>query len=189
MNKFWSLAIAFLAALMLAACSSGPKVISDSNPAISFGSYRTFAWISESPMANNPPGMNPLTAQRIKTAIEAGLTARGYRQVASPASADFAVSFTVGSREQVRTSTYPSGYQGTWLWGRAYYGGFPEYETYVTSYTQGRLAIDMFDVRSKQPAWHGWTEKRITDSIREDPSEAIQETVNAVLDAFPATGG
>lgn len=185
---FRSVLVALSTLMLLAACSTSPRVTTDANPSVNFANYRAFAWISANPMISGPAGMSPLTAQRIRNEIASGLVARGYRQVTDAAAADFVVGFTVGSRAEIQVTSFPSTYRGTWGWGRGYWGAYPGYDTQVTSYTEGRLAIDIFDVRTKQPAWHGWTEKRITRAIERDPGPAIQEVVSAILDRFPVGG-
>ena len=60
-------------------------------------------------------------------AVEGVLTTRGYRKVEDPETADFALSFTVGSREEIKVNSYPAtyagyGYGGGWGWGGPYYG-------------------------------------------------------------------
>jgi hypothetical protein len=57
-------------------------------------------------------------------------------------------------------------------------------ETRVNQYTEGKLAIDVYDVKSHQPAWHGWAVKRITSDDREAPSSAIKDIVNKVINQF-----
>jgi hypothetical protein len=131
-----------LVSLGLAACASGFKATYDADPAHDFSGYQTFAWISENPMiigaTNRVP--NPLLEPRIMAAIEDGMTVRGYRKVNDPESADFTVSFTVGSREEIKVTSYPASYHGYYgyprgsYWGGSYYGyGMPT-ETDVRQY-------------------------------------------------------
>ncbi len=52
-------------------------------------------------------------------------------------------------------------------------------------YTEGMLAVDVFDNESRQPVWHGWARKRITGRDIEDPEASIDEAVEAILADFP----
>lgn len=167
-------------------CQTTIKGHFDADPSASFQSYRTFAWISENPMiiaqAANPP--SPLLQGQIQQAIQGAMSARGFALVNDPEAADLAIAFTVGSREQIRVDSYPSAYRGRYGWGGGYYG-YGGTDVSVRQYTEGRLAIDVFDVRRHEPVWHGWAEKRITTTDRENPQPVIREIVEAVMANFP----
>ena len=178
--------------LGLAACASGFKATYDSDPAHDFSAYQTYAWISGNPMivgeTNRIP--NPLLEPKIMSAIEGGLTTKGYTKVDDPEAADFVLSFTVGSREEIKVNSYPSsyagyGYRGAWGWGGPYYGVGMATETQVRQYQKGMLALDVFDVKERRPVFHAVAEKSITDSDRKKMDETVQAAVNAVLQAFP----
>lgn len=183
------LAAAFLS-LGLAGCASGFKATYDSDPAHDFSAYQTYAWISANPMIVGPTNRvpNPLLEPRIMAAIEDGMTTRGYSKVDDPEAADFVLSFTVGSREEVQVNSYPAtyagyGYRGAWGWGGPYYGMATE--TQVRQYQKGMLALDVFDVKERRPVFHAVAEKSITESDRKKMDETIQAAVDAVLAAFP----
>jgi hypothetical protein len=179
-----------VASLGLAACASGFKASFDSDPAHDFSGYKTFAWISANPMivgsTNRMP--SPLLEPRIMTAIEDGLRAKGYSKVGDPEQADFVISFTIGSREEIKVNSYPStyagyGYRGAWGWGGPYYGMATE--TQVRQYQKGMLALDIFDVKQHRPVFHAVAEKSISESDRKKLDETVQAAVDAVLAAFP----
>ena len=181
--------VAFLS-LGLAGCASGFKATYDADPSHDFGGYQTFAWISANPMivgqTNRMP--NPLLEPRIMAAFESGLAAKGFRKLDDPEAADFVLSFTVGSREEIKVNSYPAtyagyGYRGAWGWGGPYYGMATE--TQVRQYQKGMLALDVFDVKEHRPVFHAVAEKSITDSDRKKMDETIQAAVDAVLQAFP----
>ena len=179
-----------LVSLGLAACASGFKATYDADPAHDFSGYQTFAWISENPMIVGPTNRmpNPMLEPRIMAAIEEGMMSRGYNEVDDPEAADFVLSFTVGSREEIKVNSYPStyagyGYRGAWGWGGPYYGMATE--TQVRQYQKGMLALDVFDVKERRPVFHAVAEKSITDSDRKKMDETIQAAVDAVVQAFP----
>ena len=178
--------------LGLAACASGFKATYDSDPAHDFSGYQTYAWISANPMIVGPTNRvpNPLLEPKIMAAIEGVLNARGCSKVDDPESADFVLSFTVGSREEIQVNSYPAsyagyGYRGAWGWGGPYYGMGMATETQVRQYQKGMLALDVFDVKEHRPVYHSVAEKSITDSDRRNSDETIQAAVDAVLQAFP----
>jgi hypothetical protein len=185
-----SLLVAAFVSLGLAACATGFKATYDSDPAHDFSGYQTFAWISENPMVVGPSNRvpNPLLEPKIMAAIEEDMMAKGYTKVDNPESADFVLSFTVGSREEIKVNSYPAtyagyGYRGAWGWGGPYYGMATE--TQVRQYQKGMLALDVFDVKERRPVFHAVAEKSITESDRKKMDETIQAAVDAVVAAFP----
>lgn len=181
---------AALASLGLSACATGFKATYDADPAHDFSGYQTFAWISENPMIVGPTNRvpNPLLEPKIMAAIEEDMAAKGYTKVDNPESADFVLSFTVGSREEIKVNSYPAtyagyGYRGAWGWGGPYYGMATE--TQVRQYQKGMLALDVFDVKERRPVFHAVAEKSITESDRKKMDETIQAAVDAVVEAFP----
>ena len=186
-----------LASLGLAACASTFEASYDSDPAQDFSGYKTYGWISENPMilGSTDRVPNPLLQPRIMSTLEAGLAAKGYTRIDDVEAADFAVSFTVGSREEIRVDSYPSTYAGYGRagypgWGGAYYGyGYGSMgmatNTQVRQTTKGMLGLDIFDVEGRKPVFHSVATKTISDSDRKDWDTTIQAAVDAVLAAFP----
>ncbi len=172
-------------------CATGFKADFDHDASNDFSGYQKFAWISEQPMkvSATTGAVNPLLQPRIMSAIEDALAAKGFRKVDDAKSADFILSFTVGSRDEIKVDSYPTmsagyaGYPGHWGWGRSYYGYSTE--TSVRQYTKGTLAIDVFDVEERRPVWHGVATKAIHESDREDREGTIKAAVDAVLAGFP----
>jgi len=170
--------------LAVAACTS-VRPHADYLPNFDFSEYRTFTWISDQPLirpsGQSDPFVSPLDLQRIQRAIESELTAKGFQQVEDPSQADFVVSFTVGTRDKFDASAYPGYYRGRW--------GSPYWETMeVYSYTEGVLAIDIFDQALREPVWHGGVRRRITGSQIDNPGELIKAGVAAILKQFPPGG-
>ncbi|MEM1436837.1 MAG: DUF4136 domain-containing protein [Pseudomonadota bacterium] len=178
---FRSLWIA-LSALVLGGCSS-LAVDSDHDESANFSSYKTFAFISDSPllMAKTVP-ISPLFEGRVMNATRAELTNKGYEFIEDREAADFVVSFTLGAREKIQINNYPASYRGPggWPWGAPYYT-----EVDVRDYLEGTLAIDIFDVQNKSPVWHGRAVKTISAKDRRDPTSTTNTVVAAILDQFP----
>ena len=55
----------------------------------------------------------------------------------------------------------------------------------VRQYTEGILAIDIFDVDSRKPVWHGKATRELTRKRLEQPQELITEVVTDILQYFP----
>ena len=178
-------AAALCALLAVGACES-IKVNSDYEHDVAFASYRTFSWISDHPMISKATEVSPLAEGRVQRAITNDLASKGITYVANPSKADFVVAFSIGAREKisVTSSPYPAGvwpgaygYHG---WGYGYYN-----DVDVRQFTEGRLAIDVFDVALKRPVYHSYGTKNVTSSMRKDPEKTINEAVTAILKEFP----
>jgi hypothetical protein len=169
----------------IAAGCAGIQAQSDYDPNARFDTYKTFFWIGEQPgtlpSSSQPsqPGLDPLLARRIQSSIESHLEAKGYKKVDDVAKADFGVSFNVALREKIRVQSSP-GYYGGGYWG---YGGWYTSSVWGQSYTEGTLAIDIFDARSHLAVWHGWASKPVEESG--DRAAAVDEAVGAILAKFP----
>jgi hypothetical protein len=179
--------------LLLSACSSNPPVV-DYDASADFATYETYAFISEHPLMrapDTPPG-SPLLEGRLMRITDENLQAKGFRKVADAENADFAVGFTVGARDKIKVNSYPEPYRpyyGGWGWGAGYYGAYGSVgmssNTTVDQYTEGTLAIDIYEVDEHKPVWHGVARKRITDKMRRNPDESLTEIVNDILLSFP----
>jgi hypothetical protein len=168
-------------ALLTASCATTPKVTFDADPSADFSQFRTYSWAYTSV----PQGVNPLLTQRVKAAIEATLATRGYTQVApGGASGDFAVGFTLGSRDRVEVSSLGS--YGPYFrpWG-GWGGCFNQVD--VRNITDGTLTIDIYDSARKAPVWHGTATQEVTSSSAS--AEKVNAVVSAVLANVPPPTG
>lgn len=187
-----TIAAAFI--LVIAGCSTTykAKVGFDKNTNIDTRDYKTFVWLSPGKIMAPTEDFNPVMKLRVDTEIEQAFFAKGYKLVTKEDDADFAISYTVGNRDKIKVSSFPTTYKTAFGWGRGYYGGYygglygmhMETPTRVYQYTEGKLAIDIYDVKSHQPAWHGWATKRIASSDKETPSAVIKDVVNEVVAQF-----
>ncbi len=174
-----------IAALAISGCATQGQENADYDTSHDFSGYKTFAWISDNPMKVGPVLADPRDSLEpsIMDAIRASLEAKGFEIVERDASPDFVVSFTVGSREKVRPVGYPSMKPdpgGRWSWGTEYHGGEEG-----AKYTQGVLAIDIFDADEKRPVWHAVTGKRIDEADRDNMDSLIRGVVRSLLSDFP----
>jgi hypothetical protein len=178
--------MAFTALCALFTACSTISTGSHHDETTNFGAYQTFSWINEVPYISDDSTVriSPLTQSKIQQAIRAELERKDYSFTDERDSADFVVAYTVGTRDAIRVNSYPVAYRGAWGWhvrGSYYY----IHETVEHSYTEGTLGVDIFDGKSSKPVWHGWAEKTITESDREDPSSVIREGVAKLFESFP----
>ena len=183
---------ALVVAVASCASTNQAKVGFDKNIKVDTLNYKTFAWLTPGKIMALAEDINPVMKVRVDEEIEQAFIAKGYTLVANSENADFAISYTVGNRDKIKVSNYPSTYKASFGWGRGYYGGYyggmfgthMETEIRVRQYTEGKLAIDIYDVKSHQPAWHGWATKRIASNDKETPSAMIKDVVNEVVAQF-----
>ena len=190
------LALAGLIALLLGGCSSTPTINSayDYNRSVDFSGYKTYAFLSDHPMSISQAqgAVSPMLEGRLMESIRIALNAKGYSEIKDPESASMAIGFTVGSRDQIKVDTYPASFQGGYSRMGYYYGaGYGGYgtETRVRQYTEGQLAIDIFDVASHTPAFHGIASRKISDADRENQQEVLNAIAMEALSGFPLAGG
>ena len=162
------------------------KAVSDHDPAFSFSGYDTFSWMSAHPMVTSAPGVSPFAEERIMAAITDTLGGKNIRYLPDSNQADFVVAFSVGAREQVSvtSNTYPVAYRGAYRWGGMYYQSVD-----VRKYTEGRLAIDIFDVREHRPVWHGYATGNVGSNDPLKRRQLIKDAVAKILESFPPGGG
>jgi Domain of unknown function (DUF4136) len=173
--------------LILAACTSLP-VTTDINPNMSVANCHTYTFAAEHVANANQPAAygNPLNAERLRNAIAANLAARGIVAVPS-GTAECVVGYAMGTR-QVFSDWY-GGYAG-WGWGYGwgyrggYYGGGWGWDgPYVRDET--RIAIDLFDAKSRTPIWHGTVSQYVSDLTGPNAEAKINEGTAAIFAKFP----
>ena len=169
----------------MAGCVSNQqaRVDFDRNSDITTADYKTFAWLNESKILAESVDANPVMKVRIDNAIEQAFMAKGYQLVNDAEQADFTISYTMGSRDKVKVDSLPVMYRTSFMWGSRFYGGMGT-DKRVRNITEGKLAIDVYDVKSHQPVWHGWAVKRIKSSEQDNPSKAIKMLVEEVVAQF-----
>ncbi len=178
--------VLFLVVPMLYSCTN-IKVGTHYDEKYYFEGYKTFSWISKDPIDNSGDSgtkISPLILKKIVESIQAELESKGYQYIDDIASADFGLSYTVGSRQEQSIDSYPEIYRHDWQW--YWHGPIHVVDRWhVRSWTEGTLTIDIFDNKKKEPIWHGWATKTITKSDRKDPTESIQTAVNKIFAEFP----
>lgn len=176
------LAVLLPLALALSGCET-LRVGSDYDRTASFSNYHSFTWLPRQEYGVS----NPLVVERAKEAITSALEQKGYRFVENAADADFAVDFTMGSRERVDIHTYPRPYAWPWYGYGRYWWGYPYWGTGVdvTSYREGTLSIDVFDAKTHRPVWHGWAKKPLSHEDIVHSAASIREAVDSILAKFP----
>lgn len=179
-----------LSPLLLTACRTY-NVRSDWDDTVSFEGYQRYLWL-EPPAAEgaDPFADNTLLRKRIRTAVEANLTARGFKAVEDPTEADFLVTYGVVLDEKLKVNGGGATIGGAYGYGRwpggfgGYYGG-----ANVSDYQEATLILDFLQPESKELVWRGWGSGFIQTRDRDRGRERFEAGIKAVLDAFPPAAG
>ena len=177
-----------LIAIVLSGCASTPPPLLNYDPTANFGVYSTFSFISAHPLMKDEGarGISPSLEGRLVQATEDILSDRGFTRIADREKADFVIAFTIGSRQKIQSSSYPNIYRpNPGGWGSGYYPGTNTDIVAVSDYTEGTLAIDIYDVGRHEPVWHGASSKTITGEMKEDPQGVVNEVLLDILANFP----
>ena len=169
-----------LAMLALAACAT--PIHRDYDATTDFGALRSFH-VMEAPLGapNDPREISPFAARRIRTAIAAELTRRGYREV-GVLEADFVVGYHLVLDARLRVDSLDSVYG----FHRRRGFGHGRASLRVREHREGTLVIDVADRESKQLTWRGWGGARLGQRPNPQRSaEVIDELVPEILAAFP----
>jgi hypothetical protein len=161
---------------------------------------RTFAWqqVATAPgPQSNPEIDNAIFKQRVETAVNAAMAAKGYQLVNPGSSPDLLLAYRVGvqQKSQLDVQQYPGyvggpmmcgrfGCGGGWGWG--YYGA-PQTSVTQVNYTEGGLMIDVMNAKDGTLEWRALYKNRVT------AASAEQANLNAIavktLASLPNAGG
>jgi len=180
------------AILILGACTTLP-VTTDVNPHYSVANCHTYAFAHEHVANVDQPAAfgNPLNADRLRLAIEAQMKARDITLVADRTAADCIVGYAMGTRQVFDDfyGPYGAGWgwgggwgRRGWGWGGGFYDG-----PYV--YDETRIAVDVFDAKSRIPIWHASVSQTVSDLTGPHAVEKINAAAAAIFAKFPVAGG
>ena len=180
-TRHWSLAAVSLAVL-LAACSTTPKVQTQAKPGTDFTRYHTFALMPlPTAVPVSDPGLMLRIAEPARQAVVQALAAKGLTE-ADRAQADIAVNLKGQSFPKVEVTDW--GYRAVPVYGYRgrYYGSAGYRDVDVRSYEERTLSIEIFDNRTKELAWVGWSKSEASGGIK---VEKLQEAIRLILAEFP----
>lgn len=178
-------AVAFIASLFIASCSS-LSINSDYDKTADFTQYKTYSYYGWS--KDSDQLLNQLDKQRIESAFGNEFEKRGLGYVED--GGDLIVTlFIVTQQKQQTTATTTTmgmGYGGYYGYGPGYGmgGGMAttNYNTY--DYTVGTLVVDIYDASAKQLVF----ESSGSGTIDENPKnrdKSTPQTVSAIMKSFP----
>jgi Domain of unknown function (DUF4136) len=160
-------------ALLLATASFAQQVKTDYDRSADFSQYKTYSW-------EKVQTQDPLWVNRIKDAVNAALTAKGWTQVES--GGRVAIVAIETTQNQQTLNTFYDGFGGGWGWRRG--GGFGDATTTVDTYKVGTLVVDLFDAHNKTLLWRGSSSD--TFSNKSDKNiKNLDKGVQKMFDHFP----
>ena len=164
--------------LLFAGRLSAGQVKTDYDRSADFGQYKTYTW-------EQVKTQNPLDINRIKSSVNAALTAKGWTQVDS--GGDICVMAVEITRNQQTLNTFYDGFGGGWGWrrfGGGGFGGLGEATTTTETYKVGTLVVDLFEAKTKQLIWRG----NSSDTLSSNSNKNIQnldKDVEKMFKQFP----
>src|SRR6266852_6077168 len=120
----------------LTAASFAQHVKTDYDRSANFDQYKTYSW-------QKVATKKPLWVDRIKSAVDAVLAAKGWTLV--PSDGNISLVAVETTKNQQTLNTFYNGFGGGWRWG----GGFGNSTTTVDNYKVGTLVVDLFDAKTK----------------------------------------
>ena len=171
---------AMIVLTVLAGCSSGPTIITNSDPTTNFASLRTFDFMQ--PLSTDSGNVQSLLSTHLMAATTNELEKLGWRRDSS--NPDVLINFMLETQQQIRTRN-TSASVGMHRGGRyGMWGGTVSTPT-IEQTTQGALSIDMVDPARNQLIWEGVATNRVTDNIRQNQEEAVHSFVADIFAQFP----
>ena len=176
----------FLVIVFFISGCSTLKVTNDYNPDFSFAEFQFYNWIPDVPATTGDPRIdgNTLLHDRVRNAIDDQLAAKGYVKSKTD-KPDFWVTyhFTLDKQTEIQTINGYYNYGPGWGWrNRDYYSPYYGSETYVYTYEQGTLIVDIVDPSNRKLVWRG----SVTDKVNfsNTPEQKIQKIREAVARLF-----
>jgi len=169
--------VSFAVVALLASASFAQKVKTDYDRTANFGQYKTYSWEAVKTR-------NQLNIDRIKSAVDAELTAKGFTQV--PSGGSLSLVAIEATKNQQTLNTMYSGMGGGWRWRGGFGGG--NATTYVDNYQVGTLVLDAFDAQSKKLLWRGSASNTLSDKADKNIKN-LNKGVKKMLKDFPPGSG
>jgi hypothetical protein len=159
--------------LALATVSFAQHVKTDYDHSANFAQYKTYTW-------EKVQTKDPLLVDRIKSAVNSALTAKGWTEVPSGGDAEvFAIETT---QNQQTLDTFYNGFGGGRRWG--FGGGFGDATTTVETYKVGTLVVDLFDAKTEKVIWRSSSSDTLSDNADKN-TKNLGKGVNKMFQHFP----
>src|SRR6202030_2630992 len=160
-------------ALLFVTASFAQQVKTDYDRSADFSQYKTYSW-------EKVQTQDPLWVGRIKEAVNASLSAKGWTPVES--GGDVAIVAIETTQNQQTLNTFYDGFGGGWRWRGL--GGFGDATTTTENYKVGTLVVDLFDAHAKTLIWRGSSSDTLSDKSDKNIKN-LDKGVEKMFDHFP----
>jgi len=181
-----------LAAMVGMACSSGPNIEIDYDPAsaATIQSYKTFSWMP-APADYQAP-VSSIVLNRIGNAVENTLANRGITvKEAGPVDFKMGWHLTTEAMTDYRTVNNTYGYGGYGWYGHGGGMGMATTTSRTTqeNWTQGTFILDVVDSETNNLVWRGVAQGEIkADYSPQESADRVQEVADKMFANFPPQG-
>jgi hypothetical protein len=148
-------------------------VKTDYDRSANFNQYKTYSW-------GKVQTQDALLVDRIKSAVDAALTAKGWTQVASGGDVPL-MATEITQNQQILNTYYDSFGRGRRL------GGFGNATTTTENYQVGSLVVDMFDAQTKKLIWRGSSSDTLSSKADKNIKN-LDKGVEKMFKHFPPIG-
>jgi hypothetical protein len=149
------------------------QVKTDYDRSADFNQYKTYSW-------GKINTQDPLWSDRIKSAVDSSLKAKGWTEVTS--GGDISLVASEATKDQHTLNTFYNGFGG----GRRFGGFGNTATTTVDTYKVGTLVLDMFDTRAKDLVWRGSASDTLSDKS-DNNIKKLDKAVQKMFKKFPPT--
>ena len=160
---------------LFAGKSSAQQVKTDYDHGANFGQYKTYSW-------EQVKTKDALDVDRIKSAVNATLAAKGWTQVDS--GGDVSIVAVETTQNQQTLNTFYDGFGGGWGWRGFGGGGFGEATTTTDTYKVGTLVVDLFDTKTKSLLWRGSSSDTLSNNSNKNIKN-LDKGVEKLFKQFP----
>ena len=173
MKRISRTAVCTLFFLSVLGTAFAQHVKTDFDHQANFSQYKTYSWQDIKPE-------NSLWNARIRAAVDAQLTAKGWTQVATGGDVSIVAIKTTQTQRQLQTIY--DGMGGGWRWRG--FGGMGEATTTEEDYKEGTLVVDMYDSKTRQLIWRGSAEDTLSDKAAKNEKN-LDKGVAKMFKKFP----
>jgi hypothetical protein len=162
------------AVLVTGACVMYAAVHTDFDHKADFSRVHTYSWIGVR-------AGNSIWQNRITSAVDAALAARGWTKVES--GGDAAVSAFGRTTERDTLETFYNGFP-RWGWRAGWWGGPGMANTEVIPERVGNLTVDIFDGNTRQLIFRGQASDTLSDNPDKN-SKKVEHDIEEMFKKFP----
>jgi hypothetical protein len=171
-------------ALLATACTTSPRIRSQSAPNANVTNYQTFGFFEK--LGTDTSSYASVLSLNLKQATAHEMERRGYRRVEKDA--DLLLNFDVTTKDRIesRGTAGPVGLGLGWGdWRYGYGWGVGINDTMIQTVTEGTLTVDVVDRAKNEIVWSGSAAAQVTARTLDNPKAAIDSAVPKIFERFP----